>query len=84
VLCKFDTSRENEEEKNTVKTNLERALLARLSLSPKKSLSSHFAVVEVVGDVKRKRHTRRKNQPLCIYLRVVCFLLKLFEEKRVL
>ena len=80
VSGKFDTSRENSE-KNTVKTNLERALSVCLSLSPKKKpnpLSSHFeAVIEVAGRLKRKKDARREEpNNLYIYLRVECFLLK--------
>ena len=71
VSGKFDTSRENSE-KNTVKTNLERALSVCLSLSPKKKpnpLSSHFgAVIEAGGHLKRKKDTRQKEPTTFIYI----------------
>ena len=71
VSGKFDTSRENSE-KNTVKTNLERALSVCLSLSPKKKpnpLSSHFgAVIEAGGRLKRKKDARREEPTTFIYI----------------
>jgi len=69
VLCKFDTSRENEEEKNTVKTNLERALLARLSLSPKKA----FTFCRRRSSRRReKKKTHTQKEPTFMYLFARC------------